>query len=94
MDRSNLTAGIITDTRSRSRGAVRPRLVGIFRPKGVGSAGCPMHPQPRARILVVSMRTSIHSEFTGIARHSRTQWFYGLYRALLGDRLVVTVVDG
>src|ERR1700719_332832 len=24
---------------------------------------------------------------TGITRHSRTQWFYGLYRALPGDRL-------
>jgi hypothetical protein len=43
--------------------------------EGVGNAGCPVHPQPRARILVVSMRTSIHSEVTGIIRHSRTQWF-------------------
>jgi hypothetical protein len=25
------------------------------------------------------MRTSIHSEVTGIARHSRTQWFYGYF---------------
>jgi len=33
------------------------------------------------------MRTSIHSEFTGIARHSRTQWLYGLLRDLPGDRL-------
>jgi len=33
------------------------------------------------------MRTSIHSEFTGSARHSRTQWFYGLFRDLPGDRL-------
>ena len=33
------------------------------------------------------MHTSIHSEFTGNARHSLTQWFYGLYRALPGDRL-------
>jgi hypothetical protein len=34
-----------------------------------------MHPQPRARILVVSMRTSIHSGGTEIIRQSRTQWF-------------------
>jgi hypothetical protein len=34
-----------------------------------------MHPQPRTRILVVSMRTSIHSEPPEITRHSRTQWF-------------------
>jgi hypothetical protein len=39
------------------------------------------------RILVVSMHTSIHSEVTGIIRHSRTQWFYGLFRDLPGDRL-------
>jgi hypothetical protein len=25
------------------------------------------------------MHTSIHSEFTGSARHSRTQWFYGCF---------------
>ena len=37
-----------------------------FRPtEGVGNAGCPMHPQPRVRILVVSMHTSIHSGRTG-----------------------------
>ena len=36
-----------------------------------------------------------NNEYTGIARHSRTQWFYGLYRALPGERiLVVTVTSG
>jgi hypothetical protein len=43
--------------------------------EGVGNAGRPVHPQPRVRILVVSMHTSIHSKVTGITRHSRTQWF-------------------
>jgi hypothetical protein len=33
------------------------------------------------------MHASIHSEFTGIARHSRTEWLYGLLRDLPGDRL-------
>jgi hypothetical protein len=48
----------------------------ILRPKeGVGNAGRPLHPQPRVRILVVSMHTSIHSEPPEITRHSRTQWF-------------------
>jgi hypothetical protein len=55
----------------------------MFRPfqmgEGVGNAGRPVHPQPRARMLVASMHTSIHSEFTEAVRHSRTQWFYGLY---------------
>jgi ribulose-5-phosphate 4-epimerase/fuculose-1-phosphate aldolase len=41
----------------------------------VGNAGRPMHPQPRVRILVTSMHTSIHSEPPEITRHSRTQWF-------------------
>jgi hypothetical protein len=94
MDRSNLTAGIVTDTRSRPRGAVRPSLVGIFRPKrawGMPGARCT---RSLVRALVLKMRTSIHSEFTGIARHSRTQWLYDLYRALPGDRLVVTVAYG
>src|ERR1700761_8452892 len=46
-----------------------------FAQEGVGNAGRPVHPQPRVRILVVSMYTSIHSEVAGITRHSRTQWF-------------------
>ena len=32
------------------------------------------------------MHTSIHSGRTEITRHPRTQWFYGLCRALPGDR--------
>ena len=52
-----------------------PELVHeIFRPKeGVGNAGCPLHPQPRA-CSVESTRVSHHGH-TGITRHSRTQWF-------------------
>ena len=30
-----------------------------------------------------------NNEYTGIARHSRTQWFYGLFRALPGDRALL-----
>src|ERR1700680_1893819 len=36
-----------------------------------------------------------HHRSTGVTRHSRTQWFYGLFRALPGERiLVVTVTSG
>jgi len=35
--------------------------------------------------MVVKMHTSIHSEFTGIARHPHAM-VYGLFRALPGDR--------
>jgi len=56
--------------------------------EGVGNAGCPLHPQPRLRFALVEMHTS-NNEYTGNARHSRTQWFYGLLRALLGDRALL-----
>jgi hypothetical protein len=53
-----------------------PELCINFPPKeGVGNAGRPVHPQPRVRMVVTEMHTSIHSEVTGITRHSRTQWF-------------------
>jgi len=54
-----------------------------FRPlqsEGAGNAGRPVHPQPRVRYGVLSMHTSIHSEFTGIDRHSPRNGFtaYGV----------------
>jgi len=51
--------------------------------EGVGNAGrrC-----TRSRACsVVNTRVS-HHRSTGTSRHSRTQWFYGLFRALPGDR--------
>jgi hypothetical protein len=68
------------------RRAERPSCAYLVRPEmeGVGNAGCPLHPQPRAR-SVVSTRVSHHGR-TGITRHSRTRWFYSLFRALPGDR--------
>src|ERR1700722_3239057 len=62
----------IKHTLPHSRRAMRPSCAGIFRPKkGVGNAGCPMHPQPRAR-SVESTRVSHHGR-TGITRHSLTR---------------------
>src|SRR5450432_515704 len=62
-----------------------PEACIYFPPKeGVGNAGCPLHPRPRVHLVVVE-RTRVY-EYTGIARHPRTQWFYGLCRALPGDR--------
>jgi hypothetical protein len=54
--------------------------------EGVGNAGrrC-----TRSRACsVVNTRVS-HHESTGTSRHSRTQWFYGLFRALPGDRALL-----
>src|SRR5665213_4402522 len=71
------------NTSPPSRGAMRPSCAGIVRPEieGVGNAGCPLHPQPRAR-SVVSTRVS-HHEFTGITRHSRTRMVLTVSFALL-----------
>jgi hypothetical protein len=70
-------------------------LLGTFRPlqsEGVGNAGRPMHPQPRVRIVVVSMHTSIHSEPPEITRHSRTQWFTAYFALSPATGFLATVV--
>ena len=57
-----------TAKRVCARGAMRARVLSedlALQTKGAGNAGCPMHPQPRARWWAVSMRTSIHSRGTG-----------------------------
>src|ERR1700694_1746360 len=41
--------------------------------EGVGTAGCPLHPQPRVRFALV--KSTRVNEYTGITRRSRTQWF-------------------
>src|SRR3981189_3597210 len=47
------TAALMADTASHSRGALRPSCACAFRPtEGVGNAGCPLHPQPRAQSVV------------------------------------------
>src|SRR3981189_3326465 len=52
--RSNFqTVKTISNAHSHSRGARRPSRAGIVRPtEGVGNAGCPLHPQPRAQSVV------------------------------------------
>jgi len=71
---------------------LRPRCARIIRPgktEGVGNAGCATHPQPRVRNK--TKHTSVvTARFAGITRHSRTQWFYGLFRALPGDEFVLS----
>src|SRR5216684_3240071 len=37
----------------------------------------------------IGKKHTSNNEYTGIARHSRTQWFYGLCRALPGDRALL-----
>ena len=74
-----------SNTPPRSHGAIRPSYAKSFalKSEGAGKAGCRLHPQPRAR-SVVSTRVS-HHRFTGTPAFP-AQWFYGLFRALPGDR--------
>jgi hypothetical protein len=53
--------------------------------RGRGECRVPSAPAASCAKVVVGMHTSIHSEFTGIARHPHAM-VYSLYRALLGDR--------
>jgi hypothetical protein len=44
---------------------------------------------PAASCVIKNTRVS-HHRYTGITRHSRTQWFYGLFRALPGDQALLS----
>jgi hypothetical protein len=53
-----------------------------------------MHPQPRVRSLSEAHERS-HHRYTGVNPAFPARWFYGLFRALPGERiLVVTVTSG
>src|SRR5260221_14571709 len=68
---------------------MRPRFAFIIRPKR-GRGECRVPVAPAASCALGSGRThTSNNEYTGIARHSRTQWFYGLFRALPGDRALL-----
>ena len=72
-------------TSSSPRGALEALLLA---PAHRGRGECRM-PNARAASCATCIgRThTSNNEYTGITRHSRTQWFYGLFRALPGDRL-------
>jgi hypothetical protein len=86
---------LIPDTPSRSRRGFRAGFVRNVSPSSIrGRRECRMPDAPAAScaLLELSMHTSIHSEFTGITRHSPRNGFTAyLYRALPGDRLFATV---
>src|SRR5216684_3310729 len=48
----------------------------------------PVAPAASCALCIGRTHTS-NNEYTGITRHSRTQWFYGLCRALPGDRALL-----
>src|ERR1700761_1491023 len=83
------------DTRSHSRGAMRPRFAINLRPENRGRGECraPDAPAASCALWVVSMHTSIHSEPSEITRHSRTQWFtaYTVLSPVIGFLATVVV---
>src|ERR1700730_15957275 len=55
-----------------------------------GRGECRMPAAPAVSCACCSgRRHTSNNEYTGITRHPRTQWFYGLFRALLGDRALL-----
>src|SRR6266446_6742493 len=55
-----------------------------------GRGECRMPNAPAVSCADCNGRTHTSSnEYTGITRHPRTQWFYGLFRALPGDRALL-----
>ena len=72
----------------RSRGAMRPRFAGnlaLPKKEGAGKTGCALH--PRSRVQYVQRTRTRAYRFSGNTPAFPAQWFYGLYRALPGDRL-------
>src|SRR6266851_1219228 len=75
----------VPHTTSFSRRGAPEALLLPSRPKGVGNAGCPLHPRPRVHlVLVESTRvTTSTPESPGIPARNG---FNGFLRALPGDR--------
>jgi hypothetical protein len=72
-----LTMTLTADAPSRPRSAPRPRVFQTFRPSSDRGRGeCRVPGAPAA--LKYAHRCSQRG--TGITRHSRTRWFYGLWR--------------
>jgi hypothetical protein len=59
--------------------------------RGRGECRVPVAPAASRALCIDRTHTSntSNNEYTGIARHSRTQWFYDLFRALPGDRALL-----
>src|ERR1700748_1074581 len=88
------------DTPSHSRDSNRPSFANSLLPtrrgrtrpsrEGAGKAGCTLH--PRSRVRYVQRKCTRAYRFSGGNPAFPAQWFYGLFRALPGDRLLATVI--
>ena len=78
-----------TDAHSRSRGADSARglleILPLSKIEGAGKTGCALH--PRSRVQSAQRTRTRAYRFSGEHPAFPAQWFYGLYRALPGERL-------
>src|SRR6188474_344231 len=84
----------LSNSQSRSRGALRPgfdRSVAPRKKEGAGNAGCALHPRSRVPKVAQLAHTSIQG--SGNTPTSPAQWLYGLLRALPGERIRLVTVD-
>jgi hypothetical protein len=72
--------------RPRSRDAMRPGYCANHprKSEGAGKTGCALH--PRSRVQNGQQKRTRAYRFSGGNPAFPAQWFYGLYRALPGDR--------
>src|SRR5712672_4269905 len=79
---------LILNARSPSRREAPEALLNLPPLRGRGERRMPA--APAASCALGSGRThTSNNEYPGITRRSRTQWFYGLFRALPGDRALL-----
>jgi hypothetical protein len=78
-----------TDTRSRSRGAIRPRFAKNFRPENRGRGECRAPDAPAASCAHIGSKYAHEYSQRATGKHPTFPhaMVYGLYRALPGDRL-------
>src|SRR6266566_4914124 len=73
-------------TPPHSRGGISPGVcVKRSPPEKTRAWGMPGVDAPAASCVMKANTRVSHHRSTGLTRHSRTQWFYGLLRALPGD---------
>jgi hypothetical protein len=82
---------LFANAASRSRRAFRASFAINLPPspvRGRGERRAPLAPAASCALCIGRKHTS-NNEYLGITRRSRTQWFYGLLRALPGDRALL-----
>jgi hypothetical protein len=86
---SDFQTALLVATSSRSRGALRPRFAINFPPSKQRAQGMPGARCAHSRAWCVESTRVSHHGHTGKRPAFPAQWFYGLFRALPGDRALL-----